>query len=277
MIFNVASLTKPVTAMVVLKLVNAGKWNLDGPICEYWTDPDIADDPRCNQLTTRHILSHRTGFPNWRYKNANGALVFEFNPGTKYQYSGEGFEYLRKAVEYKFKKPLDQLASELLFTPLGMRDTRFYWDKTMDSARFAKWHKKDGTLYKTYKNSTPNAADDLLTTVEDYSKFMLYVMNGAGLNKKLFEEMISKQTATEKERQHFGLGWLIDENVNGSEDAITHGGDDIGVHTMVFMLPQTKKGLLIFTNSDNGIEAFIPALKHYLGSTGEEIIAIETK
>ncbi|PKP14857.1 MAG: hypothetical protein CVU07_12735 [Bacteroidetes bacterium HGW-Bacteroidetes-23] len=56
-IFNVASLTKPVTAIVALKLVSLGKWNLDEPIYKYWTDTDIASDPRNKKLTTRLILS----------------------------------------------------------------------------------------------------------------------------------------------------------------------------------------------------------------------------
>jgi CubicO group peptidase (beta-lactamase class C family) len=62
------------------------------------------------------ILSHQTGFPNWRYLNKSNTLSFEFEPGTKYQYSGEGFEYLRKALEAKFKKPLEQLAKEHIST-----------------------------------------------------------------------------------------------------------------------------------------------------------------
>lgn len=66
-IFNVSSLAKPVTAMVTLKLVSSDKWDLDEPIFKYWTDPDVADDPRSKELTTRHILSHQSGFPNWRY------------------------------------------------------------------------------------------------------------------------------------------------------------------------------------------------------------------
>ncbi|WP_276134236.1 serine hydrolase domain-containing protein [Polluticoccus soli] len=275
-IFNVASLTKPITTMVVLKLIDAGKWRLDEPIYKYWTDPDIASDQRSKKLTTRHILTHKTGFPNWRYKNADGKLAFEFEPGTKYQYSGEGFEYLRKALEKKFKKSLDQLAAELIFKPLGMHDTHLYWDETVDESRFAEWYKADGSKYETYKNKSANAADDLLTTVEDYSKFLIYVMNGAGINKDLFAEMQSTQTI-KKPRQHFGLGWMIDEGVNGDEDAITHGGDDKGVHTVVFILPQSKKGLVIFTNCDQGTETYIPAVKYYLGAAGQQIIDIETK
>jgi hypothetical protein len=122
-IFNVASLAKPVTAMVALKLVSSGKWDLDEPIFKYWTDLDVTNDPRSEELTTRHILSHQSGFPNWRYSNESNKLTFKFSPGTKHQYSGEGIEYLRKALESKFKKSLNELATELIFEPLSMDDT----------------------------------------------------------------------------------------------------------------------------------------------------------
>ena len=108
-LFNVASLTKPVTAMTVLRLVSLGKWNLDEPLYKYFTDPDIAKDPRSKKLTTRLVLSHQTGFPNWRWMNKDNQLNFEFDPGTKYQYSGEGFEYLRKAIENKFHKIFEDM------------------------------------------------------------------------------------------------------------------------------------------------------------------------
>lgn len=275
-IFNVASLTKPITTMVVLQLVNSGKWDLDEPLYKYWTDPDVADDARSKQLTTRHILNQRSGFLNWRYLDKDGQLKFEAEPGTKYQYSGEGFEYLRKALESKFSKTLQQLADELIFMPLNMKDTRYYWDSSIDEARFAKWHKKDGSTYKIYKNTSSNAADDLLTTVEDYSRFLVWVMNGADLKTDLYAQMTAQQVPTKKAGQFIGLGWFIDAP-GGNEKAITHGGDDIGVHTIVFMLPQSQRGLLIFTNSDNGTDAFIPVISHYLGAAGQAIIDLETK
>jgi CubicO group peptidase (beta-lactamase class C family) len=63
-IFNVASLTKPVVAMLTLKLVSVGQLSLDQPLDKYWIDPDIRDDPRHKKLTARFILSQRTGFAN---------------------------------------------------------------------------------------------------------------------------------------------------------------------------------------------------------------------
>ena len=274
-IFNVASLTKPVTAMVALKLVSLGKWNLDEPIYKYWTDADVANDPRNKKLTTRLILSHQTGFPNWRYMNENKKLNFQFEPGTKYQYSGEGMEYLRKALESKFNKSLQQLANELIFQPLKMTDTRYVWDKNVDTSRFAIGYDKDGKAYETVKNTTPNAADDLLTTIEDYGKFLVSVMNGDGLQKNVFEEMTKNQVASTKGK-HFGLGFEIYDLENG-EIALSHSGSDNGVQTIVFILPKTKQGLLIFTNSDTGGSVYEDLLKHYLGEKGQKIFDIETK
>ncbi len=272
-IFNVASLTKPVTALVALKLVSQGKWNLDEPLYKYWTDPDIAKDPRHKLLTTRFILSHQGGFPNWRRMNKDGKLNLQFEPGTQYQYSGEGMEYLRIALEKKFKKSLQQLAEELIFQPLQMKDTRYVWNAKVDTTRFAVGYDAKGNIYKTVKNTSPNAADDLLTTVEDYGKFLVSVMNGEGLSETVFEAMKTAQVASTKGK-HFGLGFEIYDLGKG-QYALSHGGSDEGVQTIVFILPQTGKGLLIFTNSDNGTAVYEALIRHYLGDYGQKIIETE--
>lgn len=275
-LFNVASLTKPITALIVLKLTNAGFWDLDEPLYKYWVDPDVLNDPRALKLTSRHVLSHQTGFPNWRHNNMDGKLTFEFEPGAYYQYSGEGFEYIRKALEKKFNKSLEQLADEFVFKPLKMNNTHFYWDSAIDESRFAKWHRTDGTVYKTYKSQSANAADDLITTIEDYCKFMVHIMDSAGLSKDLYTQMISPQ-AKVKPNKYFGLGWMVDENIGNGEIAINHGGDDKGVHTIAFILPNSKQGLVLFTNSDSGVEVYIQTILYYLGDLGQGIINVETK
>lgn len=274
-IFNVASLAKPVTAMVALRLVSLGKWNLDEPVYKYWTDPDIANDPLTKRLTTRIILSHQTGLPNWRYLNKDGKLSFQFTPGTSYQYSGEGYEYLRKAMENKFHKTLQQLANELIFQPLKMNDTRYIWDKNVDTTRLAIGYDKDGKPYETIKNKTPNGADDLLTTIEDYGIFLISVMNSDGLSKKVFEEMTTGQVATSKGK-HFGLGFEI-YDLGVGEYALSHSGADNGVQTIFVILPKIKQGLIIFTNVDDGYKVYEKILTNYLGKNGQKIFEIETK
>ena len=180
-------------------------------------------------------------------------------------------------LENKFNKSIQQLADELIFKPLKMFQTNFVWNEQYES-RFAKWHtEKGGELYPNLKNNTANGADDLLTTIEDYTTFVNYVLNGAGLSKNLFKEIASEQVRI-NDFKHFGLGWWIDENINSNKDfAMVHGGDDIGVHTIAFIIPKTKQGLIIFTNSDNGTGAFQEVLLKYLGENGQGIMEVEMK
>lgn len=77
-LYNIASLTKPLTAEVVLRLAAKGKLSLDEPMESYWSDPDLKDDPRRKRLTPRMALSHQTGFPNWR--NPETGLAFDRDP-----------------------------------------------------------------------------------------------------------------------------------------------------------------------------------------------------
>jgi len=272
-IFNVASLAKPVTAIVALKLVSSGKWSLDEPIFKYWTDPDVANDTRSKQVTTRHILSHQSGFPNWRYMNKSGELDFKFAPGEKYQYSGEGFEYLRKALESKFDKSLNELATELVFNPSSMIDTQYVFNSSIDQSRFAKGYNSDGIAYDTIKNQTANGADDLLTSIEDYGKFLVSVLNKDGISEEVYKEMTSHQAESTKGK-HFGLGFEIYDFDDG-EYALSHGGADKGAQTIVFIFPNTKDGLIIFTNVDDGYKVFEKLLLHYLGKKGMRIMEIE--
>ncbi len=91
-VFEAASLSKTVFAYAVLKMVEDGKLDLDAALSEYLPAPYIENDARLNLITARRVLSHTTGFPNWR---ASGKpLQIYFTPGERFSYSGEGFIYL---------------------------------------------------------------------------------------------------------------------------------------------------------------------------------------
>lgn len=216
-------------------------------------------------------MSQQSGFPNWRYLRDDKKLVFEFEPGTKFQYSGEGFEYLRKAVEKKFNKSLEQLANELLFVPLKMEDTHYYWTKTTDENRYAVESDKMGKPIKFEKYYTANAAANLLTTVEDYSKFLVHILDGAGLSPKLFKEFISPQS-TMKAGINWGLGMQVFPDLPNQEFALVHTGGDKGTKCIAILLPKSKRGLIIFTNSENGLAIWKKIIEEYLGETGREIV-----
>ncbi len=252
-IFKVASLTKPITALVTLKLVSDGKLALDESLDKYWKDPDLTNNLWMHKLTPRIILSHQTGFPNWRYLHADKKLSFEFEPGTRFQYSGEGFEYLRKSLEQKFGKSLEQLADELLFKPANMKDTHFWWDTTMDTTRYVRNYDKNGNAHETVKYYKANAAANLLTTVEDYGKFLVYVLQGAGLSKQVQDEMHKNQVQL-KENDYFGLGWEKITGFSNDEFVLLHSGKDPGVSTLAVIFPKSKNGWLIFLNGDNDMK-----------------------
>ena len=256
-IFQVASLTKPVVIMLILQLVSSGKWSLDEPLANYWVDPDVQNDPRHKQLTTRHVLTHQSGFPNWR----SNKLEFMADPGTKVNYSGEGFEYLRRALEKKFNKPLERLAQEHLFRPYGMKDTRFYWDASMSESRFAVAHDKDGKPLNIHKNSSANAADLLLTTISDYGRFATNVLKGNGLSPSVFNDMVRPQVSYPTGKNlFFGLGWMIMPELSNGEYALIHTGSDPGVNTVVVLFPKSQRGLIVFTNGDNGTQIWTKIL-----------------
>lgn len=273
-LFNIASQTKPVTAMLTMKLVQAGLWNLDEPLAHYWIDPDITDSPYLNKLTTRIVLSHQTGFPNWRTDNGGSKLRFNFEPGTKFGYSGEGFEYLRHALENKFHQPLNVLMDNYLFKPLGIKDTR-YWSEDLDTTRFAMWHDGQGNRYKTSIQTSVNAADDLITTVEDYCRLGIYAMNGLGLSDTLFADMTRPQVKI-KDNYYRCLGWGMVTGLPGGEYALEHGGSDIGVRTMALFLAKSKRGIVVMTNADNGIFVIDQVIMRAL-SDGPQILKIMNK
>ena len=268
-IFNVASLTKPIVSMLTLRLVSAGKWDLDEPLTHYWTDPDIAADPRRDRLTTRHVLSHQTGFPNWRFMHASKKLVFEFDPGARVQYSGEGFEYLRKALEKKFDKSLAQLSREILLTPLRMTDTQHAWNEHVDESRFARWHDEKGEhAYRDDHITEVNAADNLLTTVEDYGRFAASVIRFEGVSPAVVEQMLAPR-AKIKENHFMALGWEMLTGLPNDEYVLIHSGSDEGVRALVMLLPKSGQGLIVMTNGDNGQRLYPKLIMELLDRGGE--------
>ncbi|HET9279161.1 MAG TPA: serine hydrolase, partial [Flavitalea sp.] len=124
-LFEAASITKPVFSFAVQKLAERGIIDLDKPLYLYLPYPDIAYDERYKLITARHVLTHRTGFPNWRWMNQDGKLNLRFTPGTDYNYSGEGFEYLKMVVEKITGKKVEQVLKEEVLDPVGLYHTFF--------------------------------------------------------------------------------------------------------------------------------------------------------
>jgi CubicO group peptidase (beta-lactamase class C family) len=167
-----------------------------------------------------------------------------------------------------------QLSDSILFKPLGMKDTRYFFDKHMDTSLYAIPHDGQGNkiTLSIAKNRGVNSAALMLTTVEDYSKFMIYVMNGAGLSPSLYNDMIRPQVYV-KEHIARGLGWGLVFDLPNGEFAIEHGGSNMGVKTTCIILPKSKRGVVVFTNSDNGVIVCNNVIKESLDE-GQKILDI---
>ena len=271
-IFDVASLTKTITTLVTLKLVESGSWQLNEPLYHHWIDPDVKNDTLHRKLTTKHVLSHRTGFKNWRWLNEDKKLAFDFEPGEKFQYSGEGFEYLRKALESKFGMSLEKLSDSLVFKPNHMKNSYLTWNDKIEETQFAGTHDKEGKPYAYEKSYQVNAADNLLTTIEDLSKLCINILNQKTLTTQVYEEMIKPHSIV-REGINFGLGWIVFEELPNGEYALFNAGSDTGVNALIVLLPKSKRGLVVMTNGDNGRGLAMKVIGETLGEAGKEILS----
>ncbi|HSB94504.1 MAG TPA: serine hydrolase domain-containing protein [Flavitalea sp.] len=270
-LFNLASLTKPLISTTTLKLVSNGQWDLDEPLCHYWTDPDVIDDSFNTKLTTRHVLSHQSGLPNWRGHEPGGKLTFAFEPGSQWKYSGEGFEYLRKAIENKFHISIEKLVDSILFNPIEMTDTRFYWDGNMDTTLYAERYNSNGVQYEKEKWYSANASNLVMSTMEDYGKFAVAILKQNFLSLSMQNEMIKPQAKVNNDKE-FGLGWNLVRNLTNGHYALTHTGRNRGQNTVIILLPEDKRGIIVFTNGDNGDKVYEKIIADYF-DLGKEILS----
>ena len=273
--FNVGSLSKCVFAYGVMKLVDAGKLKLDEPIAPYLAKEFLVNDPRFEKITPRIVLSHRTGFPNW--PGDGKPLEIHFTPGEKFSYSGAGMVLLQKAVEKITGKPLNDYLQEAVFTPLGMKHSSYVWNASLEGD-IAYGHDVSGAPVDLFKANEANAAASLMTTAEDYAKFLDAVLDGKGLKPETLREMENSVIAVDTGCSNcvegtgtgklstsifWGLGVGIEKTAEG--ESLWHWGDN-GVFKAFFVVrPATKSGVVYMTNSENGLAIGRELLSETLG------------
>jgi CubicO group peptidase (beta-lactamase class C family) len=205
-IFRIASMTKPVTSVAVMMLVEKGAIALDDPIAKYlpaFADPQVfvtfepkdksfTKRPAKSPITVRHLLTHTSGL-GYSFSNPILAALIGadpnasatsfpllHDPGTKWTY-GESTRVLGKLVEAVSHQPLDQFVAERIFKPLGMNDT-FYVVPNAKRDRVVTVHRTtDSGLVETPnpdKIDAPVYGDGgLHSTVADYVKFMQMLLH----------------------------------------------------------------------------------------------------
>ncbi|MFZ6655366.1 serine hydrolase domain-containing protein [Undibacterium sp. TJN19] len=262
-IFQAASLGKPVFAYAVLGLVTQGKLALDAPLMQYLpqgyqhaSQPgdsnsahELVTDGRLQKVTARMVLQHTTGLPNW----ASGHLDFQFEPGARWQYSGEGFMLLQAVVEAITGMELEAWMQQQVFAPLGMLHSSYQPGKAWQD------HLICGSLHgKALSLRVPRhavAAASLHASVTDYARFVQAVLRDeSAITRILANPVITDQQSNVQ----WGLGWgLTHPNSAGQgvqSTLLWHWGNNYGYRAFVIADPATGNGMVMLTNSDQGLK-----------------------
>jgi CubicO group peptidase (beta-lactamase class C family) len=209
----------------------------------------LADDDRAASITARMVLSHTTGFPNWR---RDGPLYLRWSPGSRWGYSGEGFSYLQEVVEHLTGTTLDSYMADAVLRPLGMSDSTFTW-RDADESRLALGHATDGNAWPPFRPPDAKAAaGGMFTTVPDYLRFLVHSLAN---QHRMFEPQVQIDDGLA-----WGLGWGIEHADAG--ETVWQWGDDPGYKNLVVGRPADREGAVVFTNGDGGAAVYADVVRH---------------
>lgn len=272
-IFEAASLTKQVTAYIAHGMAQEGKLDFDKPLQDY---VPALTDPMSKTVTARHVLSHSSGWPNWRSAK-DQPLVPQFTPGSRYRYSGEGYVYFSRVLEQVAGQGFGELAQKRVFDPLQMSSSAMFRlpgrearmalghdrkGQALPKNRSGKWVELMAATGKSladwrYADSEallesvgvpplpnlmmPNAAASLCTTGPDYAKFVLAAIRNPALRKPY---------TTIRAGLGWGLGWATEQTAG--RQFLWQWGDNGGYKNFVLVDPVRESGVFVFTNGDSG-------------------------
>jgi CubicO group peptidase (beta-lactamase class C family) len=285
-VMSAASFTKVAFAYMVMRLVDEGALNLDKPVYQYMPRPlpeypryvDLAGDPRYQRITARMLLSHTSGFPNWRFLEDDRKLRIHFEPGSRFAYSGEGMVLLQLVVETITGKAAEELMQTHVFQPLGMTRTSMIWQPRFDND-FANGYDEHGRSLGPQRRDTADAAGSMQTTLRDFARFVQAVVLAKGrytndemlrpqiqiASKHEFPTLLDETSGENKAiRLSYGLGWGLYWTPYGKA-FFKEGHDDGWNYTVAFQ--KLKDAIVIMTNSGNGEGFYKDLLETLLKNT----------
>jgi CubicO group peptidase (beta-lactamase class C family) len=250
-VFAIASLSKPPFAALVLGLAERGVLDLDTPVSEvdprpysaYGLDPT---DERLGRITARHILCHSSGLGNWAPTDT-GRVNFE--PGTRWLYSGEGYLYLQRAIEQLTGLPLPTLAERELFGPLGLRLTSYAWREEWTDV--AEGHGRSST--GGHRFPTAFGAFSLHTTAAEYAQLI-----AAFIRDQVVAGMFEPAIVIDGPLA-WGLGFGLFNGI------FWHWGDMGDFQCAVAGSRELRRALVCLTNSEHGLAVCADTTSQFLG------------
>jgi CubicO group peptidase (beta-lactamase class C family) len=273
-LFQIASISKAVSAMAALQLVEQGKLQLDGDInnqLKSWKLPD-------NQFTKEHKVSLRQllnhsggvnvhGFHGYQMSQTVPSLLavlkgeapattepvrVEAIPGTKWSYSGGGYSIIQLMMMEASKKDFPQLLQDIVFTPLDMQHSRFAARlPKQERTNAAAGHNGSGAAIAGLWQQNPElAAAGMWSTPSDLAKIIIEVQKSeAGTSDKILSGPMTKTMLT-RGLGETGLGFFVEQQQDRT--SFSHSGGNVGFRSLLFGYTKTGQGAVVLTNSDNG-------------------------
>ena len=270
-IFQAASISKPVAAMMAMRLVEQGKLDLDEDVnlkLRSWRVPEN-EYTKEEKVTLRRLLSHTAGltvhgFPGYGSASANALpslidildgrkpvntdpIRVEAVPGTRWSYSGGGYEVMQQLLLDVTGKPFHELAKELVLRPLGMKSSTYEQPlPPARAARAATGHHKNGEPVPGRWHTYPEmAAAGLWTTPTDLAKVLLEMQKGGELLQRSSVRLMLTRVLGE-----YGLGFTLRRRE--ASNVFGHGGSNDGFKCMMIAFVDGDSGVVIMTNGDLG-------------------------
>jgi CubicO group peptidase (beta-lactamase class C family) len=275
-VFQVASLSKWISAFGVMKLVEDGKLDLDAPVSEYLTRWQLPTSEFNNDgVTVRRLLSHTAGLTDGlgysgfeagvpiqpieasltkasdADEGISGAVQVGIEPGTQFKYSGGGYTLLQLLVEEVSGQSFASFMKEGIFEPLNMNRSSYTWE---DSSGFqlAEFYNSDGTEAPHYRY-TSLAATSLYTSIADLEVFFQVFLKGSN-NEPIGRNILKPETLELMRKPHgsmmgmdiWGLGTILYAMTDDGSFIIGHDGKSTPpINTAVRLDPQTGNGVII--------------------------------
>lgn len=279
-LFQVASLSKWVTAWGVLALVEEGKLDLDAPVSRYltrWKLPDSEFDH--DEVTVRRLLSHTAGLADGlgfagyapavalpsleealAHPNASSdssvAIRVGVEPGSQWQYSGGGYLILQLLIEEVTGESFEAYMRRAILGPLGLARSTFTVDASTPNV--ATFYDVDGSIATHYR-FTEKAAASLYTSASDMTQFVRAHFT-ASADEPAGRGVLTPDTLKQMRRPHasslgadiWGLGVMLFAPIDGNDFVIGHdGNNDPAINTAVRLNPATHDGIIVFETGDH--------------------------
>lgn len=288
-VFQLASTSKPFTAIAILKLQEEGKINIDMPVIFYLPDFPF------KTITVKHLLQHRSGLPDYIYlankhwpktrilKNSDlNTLIRKhhhklvFPADSRFKYCNTNYAYLANVIEKITKKTFAESLDELIFTPLKMEKTFVYdaFTKNDKNAVSGYCFSKKRGFYERPNDFLDGVVGDkgIYSSVEDLFLFDQALYNNHFINEKSIEMAFTPaRPFNDKHKNDYGLGFRIKEE-NG-QDVVYHNGWWKGFRTYYIHDYQNKRTLIWLNNrSDVTVSPHMQAILNHPINNNESSI-----